>query len=203
MFSIAKEYLSDIWYVDVKISSEEINMIFLRNWYDWICIFLLIACIGTHIGDIIYHSTHLAQAHIRLMSITIVIVCFRLLKTSQMLVSHFGTIVQMFIFSLPDIINWFLLFCCIWLPFSVTFWVLYGGKQFTEKSLANSLCTDVESPNNTVNNCTTIEIETFKTFPSLAYWMYRLTLAIPLEDVIFLFLDIIIDAVLTIYLYKY
>ena len=154
-----------------------------RNWYDWVCILLLITCIATHVADIVNHTTHLAQVHIRIMSITVVVVCFRLLKTSQILIPHFGTIVQMFIFSLPDIVNWFCLFCCIWLPFSVTFWVLYGGKQFAESSLGNTLCIDVENANNTKNNCTTIEIETFKTFPTMAYWLYRLTLAIPLEDV--------------------
>lgn len=62
--------------------------------------------------------------------------------------------------------------------------MLYGGTQFTETSLENEHCTDVtDSTKNAKYNCTTVTIENFQEFPTMAYWLYRLTLAIPLEDV--------------------
>ena len=95
----------------------KLNQFIPRNWYDWCTIILLIACIATHIADIANHTTYLAQTHIRLMSVTIIIVCVRLLKTSQILVPKFGSVVQMLIFSSSDILAWFALYCALWLPF--------------------------------------------------------------------------------------
>ena len=86
--------------------------------FDWISIILLLACVGTHIDDIVNHTTYKAQLHIRLMSVTIIIVCIRLLKTSQTLFTRFGAIVQMVLFASGDILYWFVLYCFIWLPMS-------------------------------------------------------------------------------------
>jgi hypothetical protein len=89
-----------------------------RNLYDWISIFLLIGCISTHIADMIRHTTYLAQTHIRLMAVTVIVVSIRLLKTSQIIVPRFGALVQMLYFSSADMIAWFVLYCAISLAFS-------------------------------------------------------------------------------------
>ena len=73
---------------------------------------------GTHISDIVEHTNYKAQTHIRLMSVTIIVVCLRLLKTSQILIPKFGSLVQVLYFASSDIFGWFFVFACIWLSFS-------------------------------------------------------------------------------------
>jgi hypothetical protein len=65
----------------------------------------LLACID----DIITHTTYKAQLHIRLITVTIIIVCIRFLKISQTLFKRFGEIVQMVLFAGGEILYWFTL----------------------------------------------------------------------------------------------
>ena len=65
---VFKNYIKDAW-----------------NWFDIISIMLLSACVFTHIADIVNHLEVIARAHIRLMSVTVVFIALRLLKTGRVL----------------------------------------------------------------------------------------------------------------------
>ena len=71
------------WFRDNKvtriISVLHYSLIF-RNWFDYICYAFLLACIVTHVVDIAHHTNMLALAHIRIMSITIILLWVRLMK---------------------------------------------------------------------------------------------------------------------------
>lgn len=54
-----------------------------RNIFDWICYVFLIASITTHLVDIFVHSETLARAHIRIMSVTIILLWLRLMKVAR------------------------------------------------------------------------------------------------------------------------
>ena len=62
--------------------------------------------------------------------------------------------------------------------------MLYGGTQFTQSSYDKNICTDVTNIEfNEANNCTTITIENFQTFNSMAYYLFRLTLGLDVDSV--------------------
>jgi hypothetical protein len=121
------------------------------------------------------------------MSITIVVICFRLLKTSQILMPTFGSWVQTLYFSSGHIISWLFFYAVIWLSFSFPFWMLYGGPQFPSNGYSN-ICTDVTATDyNLANNCTTITVSGFQNYSTMIYWLYRLTFGLTLDDVIIYF----------------
>ena len=62
--------------------------------------------------------------------------------------------------------------------------MLFGGTQFSETAIENEHCSDVyNTTNNLKYNCTTYAIDIFQSYPTLAYWLYRLTLAVPFDAV--------------------
>ncbi len=58
------------------------------------------------------------------------------------------------------------------------------GTQFTETAVENENCSNVYDTANNLNyNCSTYAIDIFQSYPTLAYWLYRLTLAVPFDAV--------------------
>ena len=101
---VLRSYLSDLW-----------------NWFDILSIALLLACIITHIVDIVSHNEAIARAHIRLMSVTVIFISTRLLKTGRVLSEEFGMLVMTLFFVLRDIAVWLVAFVIIWISLSNNF----------------------------------------------------------------------------------
>ena len=96
-----------------------------RNLYDLASIILLLACIGTHVDDILDHTEYKARLHIRIMAITIIIISVRLLKSSRIIIPQFGTLVMILYYTISDMIIWFILYLVIWLSFSKSLELLF------------------------------------------------------------------------------
>jgi hypothetical protein len=61
--------------------------------------------------------------------------------------------------------------------------MLYGGSQFSKESSQNTNCTDVLNTTfNADNNCTTIEVSSFKSFDLGLYNLYRATFGTGLDE---------------------
>ena len=54
-----------------------------RNIFDWICYFLLLVSISTHVIDVSYHTNFVARLHIRIMAVTVILLWIRLLKNAR------------------------------------------------------------------------------------------------------------------------
>ena len=54
-----------------------------RNIFDWICYFLLLVSIVTHLVDVAYHTIFMARLHIRIMAVTVILLWVRLLKNAR------------------------------------------------------------------------------------------------------------------------
>ena len=63
-YKVLQNYLSNVWHL-----------------FEWISIFLIFCCIGTHVADIINHSEQAARLNIQFTSISIIILSLRLFKT--------------------------------------------------------------------------------------------------------------------------
>ena len=87
------------------------------------------ACIATHIDDVWRHSELKAKNHNRLMSLTVVFISARLLKSGRLIFKKLGTLITILAESIPEFIVWGVLYVVIWLSFS---------KKILQKSLKAS-----------------------------------------------------------------
>ncbi|CAF0899221.1 unnamed protein product [Brachionus calyciflorus] len=97
------------------------------NQLDLITIILLIASLATHLADILNHNETIAKNHIRVTSITVIVLSLRLLKTARTLWMPFGMLVMTLYYIARDIIVWILAFIIIWIPFTTCFYMLFGN----------------------------------------------------------------------------
>ena len=78
-YKVLQDYLSNVWHL-----------------FEWISIFLIFCCIGTHIADIMNHSEQIARLNVQFTSISIIILSFRLFKTCSN--SHLSSSKLIFMF---------------------------------------------------------------------------------------------------------
>lgn len=75
------------------------------------------ACIATHVIDILDHSENMARSHIRIMSVTVIFIAFRLLKVGRIIHERFGILVMTLYHVIFDIIMWLTVYIIFWLPY--------------------------------------------------------------------------------------
>ena len=54
-----------------------------RNIFDWMVYTLLLACVITHIVDVVNHTLFIARLHIRIMAVTVILIWLRLMKNAR------------------------------------------------------------------------------------------------------------------------
>ncbi|RNA40720.1 transient receptor potential cation channel subfamily A member 1-like isoform X3 [Brachionus plicatilis] len=99
------------------------------NIFDIITIIFVIASLGTHLADILNHSERIARNHIRVTSITVLFVSARVLKNGRILWEPFGMLVMTLYFIVLDIFVWILVFLITLIPFTTSFYILFGNGQ--------------------------------------------------------------------------
>ena len=99
---------------------EELKKLFTNgwNWYDWISIVILLTCIITHLDDIRDHTDYKARIHLNVMSINVIVVSIRILKSARIIMPKFGTFVMMLYYTVANMIYWVILYLIILLSFS-------------------------------------------------------------------------------------
>ncbi|CAF1107291.1 unnamed protein product [Brachionus calyciflorus] len=107
---------------------------------DLLTITLLIISLATHLEDILNHSETIARNHIRVASITVVVLSFRLLKSARTLWMPFGMLVMTLYHIIRDIIVWILAFIIIWIPFTTCFYMLFGNGLTIDCDSAAQTC---------------------------------------------------------------
>merc|ERR1719422_2081224 len=110
------KYFSDMW-----------------NIFDWLCYGLLTVCITTHIVDVAAHSETTARLHIRIMSITIILLWLRLMKNARAF-SLLGPFVVMLGHMLGDFVRFIFLYLEFYIPFLCAFWMIFGGTKKSENN---------------------------------------------------------------------
>ncbi|XP_061181626.1 transient receptor potential cation channel subfamily V member 3-like [Saccostrea echinata] len=128
------------------------------NIFDWICYVFLIASIATHIVDIFVHTDDLARSHIRIMSVTIILLWLRLMKVARAF-SLLGPFIVMLSHMVKDLLRFAFLYLEFYLPFVCAFWMIFGGSK-----------RDYYDYNNIVN------VEGYGNFGDVFYSLFRLTL---------------------------
>jgi hypothetical protein len=71
-----------------------------------------------YIQDIIHHSEDIARIHIRIMSVTLIFVSFRLLKVGRIINEEFGSLVVILTYAVNDILIWVIAYFTLLIPFS-------------------------------------------------------------------------------------
>ncbi|XP_035826485.1 uncharacterized protein LOC101851051 isoform X3 [Aplysia californica] len=135
------KYFSDMW-----------------NIFDWLCYILLTVCIVTHIADVIAHSETLARLHIRIMSITIILLWLRLMKNARAF-ALLGPFIVMLGHMLKDCARFLFLYMEFYIPYLAAFWMIFGG---TKKARDNS--------------GEEVSVDGYQFFGQLFFSMLRLTL---------------------------
>ena len=79
---------------------------------------MLLASIFTHVADIVDHKEYIARVHIRIMSITVIFVSFRLLKVGRIIQEEFGSLVVILTYAVNDVVVWVMAYLTILIPFS-------------------------------------------------------------------------------------
>ncbi|XP_062576735.1 transient receptor potential cation channel subfamily V member 3-like [Saccostrea cucullata] len=128
------------------------------NIFDWICYVFLIASIATHIVDIFVHTDDLARSHIRIMSVTIILLWLRLMKVARAF-SLLGPFIVMLSHMVKDLLRFAFLYLEFYLPFVCAFWMIFGGTK-----------RDYYDYNNIV------EVDGYGNFGDVFYSLFRLTL---------------------------
>lgn len=88
---VFKAYFADFWYylrmIEFFVSYKLlfVNSKKFRNWFDLISIILLCTCVFTHVSDIVNHNEEIARVHIRIMSVTVIFISLRLLKSGRLI----------------------------------------------------------------------------------------------------------------------
>ncbi|XP_041358930.1 transient receptor potential cation channel subfamily V member 3-like isoform X1 [Gigantopelta aegis] len=98
------------------------------NIFDWLCYFLLLVSIITHLVDIGFHSDEIARSHIRVMSITIILLWLRLMKNARAF-SVFGPFIVMLGHMMGDMLRFTFLYCEFYIPYVCAFWMLFGSDK--------------------------------------------------------------------------
>ena len=83
-----------------------------------ISIVLLLTCIFTHIADLVEHSEYKARTHVRIMSVTVIFISFRLLKVGRIINEEFGTLAVILTYAINDVFVWVLAYLTFLIPFS-------------------------------------------------------------------------------------
>ncbi|CAF0738544.1 unnamed protein product [Brachionus calyciflorus] len=107
---------------------------------DILAIILLITSLATHLADIVDHNETISRDHIRVASITVIVLSFRLLKTARTLWMPFGMLVMTLYHIVMDIIVWILAFITIWIPFTTCFYMLFGNGLTIDCDSATQTC---------------------------------------------------------------
>ena len=68
--------------------------------------------------DIVNHSEYKARTHIRIMSVTVIFISFRLLKVGRIINEDFGTLVVILTYAINDVFIWLLAYLTFLIPFS-------------------------------------------------------------------------------------
>ncbi|XP_064624369.1 transient receptor potential cation channel subfamily A member 1-like isoform X1 [Lineus longissimus] len=149
----APQYASDWW-----------------NIFDWVCYVLLLSCIVTHIADVALpvHSVLLAHAHIRIMSVNIILLWLRLMKNARAF-SLLGPFIAMLGHILNDVVKFIFLFLEFYIPYFCAFWMTLGGKNTLDHYLYNP-------PEANSTDIIQIEIPGYGSPTALMFSLWRLTL---------------------------
>ena len=99
-------------------------------YYDWIVLIVMIAAIVMHI--VYYQVAHddIRYVYTRILSIANLIVSLRLLEIMRPF-PGIGTLVIILGETSGDFINWAFLFFLLLVPFTASFWIIFGGLSLT------------------------------------------------------------------------
>ena len=95
-------------------------------YYDWIVLIVMIAAISMHIVYYKVATDDIRYAYTRILSVANLIVSLRLLKNVRPF-PGIGTLVIILGETSGDFVNWAFLFFLILVPFSASFWIIFGG----------------------------------------------------------------------------
>ncbi|CAH1772535.1 unnamed protein product [Owenia fusiformis] len=135
------------------------------NVFDWICYFMLSVCVGTHIGDVFFHTDFLARLHIRIMAVTIILIWLRLMKNARAFAT-LGPFIVMLGHMVGDIVKFGFLYLEFFIPFACAFWMIFGGKKLPQSIAGTPAAV----------NATLIEVNGYGDWNQLLFSMFRLTL---------------------------
>ena len=79
---------------------------------------MLLTSIFTHVADIVNHNDYIARVHIRIMSVTVIFISFRLLKVGRIINEEFGSLVVILSYAINDVLVWLLAYLTFLIPFS-------------------------------------------------------------------------------------
>ena len=134
-------------------------------------IVILSASIITHIIDIVHHEEEISKAHNRLLSVTIIIITMRLLKTGRIVNERFGILVMSLVNVIYDLATWTIVFILFWLPYASSFWMIFGGPRY-----ANDVEEVACKKDPSIQGCSQIEVESMSNFGDVLFQLYRTTL---------------------------
>lgn len=160
------------------------------NIFDWICYVFLVVSITTHLVDIFDHSETVARAHIRIMSVTIILLWLRLMKVARAF-ALLGPFIVMLSHMVKDLLRFAFLYMEFYLPFVCAFWMIFGGSKkayyYTVNDNTNSVNASVNATVNATVNCTVkasvadtadgiVHVDGYGNFGDVFYSLFRLTL---------------------------
>lgn len=163
----------------------------LWNLYDLAVFALLIACMVTHVVDVLDHTIHRSRIHGQLGSVVILLLGIRLMKETRGFVWT-GELVIMLGLMAVDFWRFIFLYLQLYIPFTIAFWIIFGGKRYPHDSrICMFNCTtgsnNVSMYVKTIQgwtpdfdicstNCSTITVAGMETYAHLCFSLFRLTL---------------------------
>ena len=135
----------------------------LWNLYDIICFCLVLICVFTHVADVANHTVSVARLHVELGAVVTLLLGARLMKDTRGFLAT-GQLVIMLGFMAADIGRFICLYLQIYIPFTIAFWIIFGGQRLPQDQ------------SNCAPNCTFISVEGMETYPELCFSLFRLTL---------------------------
>jgi hypothetical protein len=95
-------------------------------YYDWIVLIVMIAALAMHIAYYKVENDDIRYVYTRILSVANLIVSLRLLENVRPF-PGIGTLVIILGETSGDFINWAFLFVLLLVPFSASFWIIFGG----------------------------------------------------------------------------
>ena len=99
-------------------------------YYDWVVLFVTLSAIAMHFVYFRVATDEMRDAYTRTLSVVNLLVWLRLLKNVRPF-PGIGTLVIILGETSGDFINWAFLFFLLLVPFSASFWIIFGGVSTT------------------------------------------------------------------------
>ena len=134
-----KEYCHPRWPEELRYLEQELKtlrsqraLLFKDAWnhFEWFTCTVLLATVLTYIMNFVYHSDTAYQVHMRVAVGLVIVLWLRIMKYARPF-RQTGPFVIILSHITADFLKWAVLFFIIYIPYSASFWMVFGGVSPT------------------------------------------------------------------------